>query len=130
MSVKNPDLIPLFNKIKTLIKPYEKYFTVADGEGAYSLVHKGEIYIGKYTRDEVYFVGILIQKHYVGFYFMPQYSTEHKPDYFSGEDLLKLLKGKSCYYIVENKFTSEVQDQLKEALKKGFECYKKKGWVK
>jgi hypothetical protein len=130
MTVKNPQLIPLFNKIKRFIEPYSKYFNIVENEAEYGLVYNGQIEFDKFKRDEVYFCGIIIQKHYVGFYFMPQYTTNKGPEYFSGPDFLKLLKGKSCYYITEKSFTKKVQDELKQALKKGLESYKNKEWIK
>lgn len=130
MTIKNKDLIPLFNKLKKLVEPYSKYFSIDENESGYALIHKGLVDFGKYQRDEVYFVGIMIQKNYVGFYFMPQYTTDNDPQYFSKPELLKLLKGKSCYYITEKKYSEQIESQIKEALDKGFEIYRKKGWTK
>lgn len=62
---------------------------------------------------------------------MPQYTTrEGGPEYFSGQELRKPLKGKSCYHITEVKFDDIVEAQLKEALDKGLGSYKKLGWIK
>jgi hypothetical protein len=130
MAVKNPDLIPLFEEIKNLMKVYEKHFDIKEGEGAYNLIYKGNVEVGKYVRDEVYFASALIQKNFVGFYFMPQYTTGYTPEYFSGSNMLKVLKGKSCYNVSEKTFKEEFKVELVEALKKGFETYKKKGWIK
>jgi hypothetical protein len=139
MSIKNPNLIPLFEKLKALLEPYAPYFEVEESDGEYGLVHKGEVKTdkggyalkGKELRElsEVYFAGLIIQKSYVGFYFMPQYTTGLPPENFSEIELLKLLKGKSCYYITGKHFTPEVKGLIKQALDKGFEEYKKRGWV-
>jgi len=77
-------------------------------------------------RKEIFFAGLIIQKHYVGFYFMPVYSQPEIKKLF-GEELLATLKGKSCFYIKHD--DPVVLAQTKDALKKGLELYKNKGWV-
>lgn len=106
------------------------YFTVLENEGAYNLIHKGIVEFDKYKRDEVYFASLLIQKNFVGFYFMPQYTTENGPEFYSAKNLISLLKGKSCYNITESAFTAEVEADLDAALRKGLTAYKEKGWIK
>jgi hypothetical protein len=135
MPVKNTELIPLFNKLKNIISAYSSYFDINENESGYSLVYKGEVKFNKYTRDEVYFVGVMIQKAYIGFYFIPQYSTEFGPEYFAGPNMLKLLKGKSCYYLKPKLFEDPEQakaliDEIKSMLEKGLNVYKEKGWVR
>ena len=48
-------------------------------------------------RKEVYFAGLIIQKSYVGFHFMPVFAEAHLKPVFAPE-LLELLKGKSCFH--------------------------------
>jgi hypothetical protein len=77
-------------------------------------------------RSEVYFGGLIIQKAYLGFYFMPVYTHEdHKSVFHPG--LLRLLKGKSCFHIKQ--LDPVLSSQIEEALKIGFEIYHKNGWV-
>lgn len=133
MAVKNPALVPLFNKLKDILSKYSNHFDVLESEGAYHLIYKGEVKFDKYVRDEVYFASLMIQKNFVGFYFVPQYSTENGPEYYAGEKMLNLLKGKSCYNITQNAFdnNSEVLVfELKEMLDKGLNNYKERGWAK
>jgi hypothetical protein len=40
---------------------------------------------------------------------------------------LKLLKGKSCFYIRE--MSPKLKQQIIEALEVGYELYKKRGWI-
>ena len=77
-------------------------------------------------RKEFWFAAILVQKGYVGFYFMPVYVCEPRKESIPNE-LMKTLKGKSCFHITKN--DAVIMEQIKEALKLGYEDYKKRGWV-
>ena len=73
-----------------------------------------------------YFASAIIQKGYVGFYFMPVYSTPEMKDLFPPE-LLSLLKGKSCFHI--KKLDKKLLAQVRKALKDGYKLYKTREWV-
>jgi hypothetical protein len=89
------------------------------------MVYKG--YCDRWKKKkEVFFAGLIIQKSYVGFYFMPIYAETDLKEVFKPE-LLKLLKGKSCFHI--KKLDDELKSQIREALELGFELYKERGWV-
>ncbi|TGK09587.1 DUF1801 domain-containing protein [Leptospira selangorensis] len=124
-----PELVPIFNEIKKLMKPYIKGSIKerGDSKGQYGLVSEMEIEVNGKKKPEVYFVGALVQKGYVGFYFMPVYSEPELKKVLP-QELLKCLKGKSCFYI--KKKDPILLSQIKDALKLGYEDYKKKGWVK
>jgi hypothetical protein len=125
--VKNPELIPLFEKLKKLLKPYEDgMFHKHNESGNYDLWSKKEIEIAGRKRKEVFFVGIIIQKHYVGLYYMPVYTDTDIKKVFKSE-LLSTLKGKSCFYI--KKDDPVLMSQIKDALRIGYNLYKKRGWV-
>jgi len=127
MTVKNPDLLPLFGQLKQLLEPYAEHFTVRrDEPGYYDLWSERDLVIADRKRKEVYFAGIIIQKSYVGFYYMPIY-TDTSAEEFFGPELLSLLKGKSCFYIKE--LTPVLQAQIERVLKEGFELYRSRGWV-
>jgi hypothetical protein len=49
-------------------------------------------------RDELWFAGALIQKGYVGYYFNPEYASGNGGKAVTPE-LMKCLKGKSCFHI-------------------------------
>ncbi len=124
-----PELVPIFEKIKSLLLPYEKGSIRIRGEsgGQINLVSEMEISVEGRIKPEVYFASALVQKGYVGFYFMPVYAKPEMKKIFQPE-LLKCLKGKSCFHI-------KTQDpilfsQIRDALKLGYEEFKKKGWVK
>ncbi|WP_244280616.1 DUF1801 domain-containing protein [Leptospira saintgironsiae] len=124
-----PELVPIFNEIKKLMKPYIKGTLKewGDSKGQYGLVSEMEIEINGKKKPEIYFSGALVQKGYVGFYFMPVYSEPELKKVLP-QELLKCLKGKSCFYIKKN--DPVLLSQIKDALKLGYEDYKKKGWVK
>jgi hypothetical protein len=127
MAVKNPDLLPLFEQAKSLLEPYSEYFAVRrDEPGYFDLWANKEIIIEGRKRSEVFFAGLIVQKSYVGFYFMPVYTEDEAKEFF-GAELLATLKGKSCFYL--KKLTPELRQQMQEALEKGFEMYNAKGWV-
>ncbi len=127
-SAGQPELPPIFDKIKKLMKPYEKGTIVSKGEngGIYNLVSEKTFeFMGK-IREELYFASIIIQKGYVGFYFMPVYGDTKLKDVIAPE-LLKCLKGKACFHI--KKDDPQIMGQIKDALKVGYEGYKMRGWV-
>ena len=127
MTVKNPELIPLFEEAKRLLKPYEKVFHARrDEPGYYDLWSEREVMVNDKKRDSVYFASLIIQKSYVGFYFMPVYTHEEAKDLF-GDEMLSLLKGKSCFYLKE--LTPEIKRQMKHALEGGLKLYRERDWA-
>jgi hypothetical protein len=125
--MKNPQFKPLFDEIKNLVQEYEKYFQVQiDTEDRYELWSEKEVVIAGRKRKDIFFVGLIIQKSYVGFYYMPVYIEKELKKVFRSE-LLKLLKGKSCFYIKE--LNDTLREQIKEALEKGYKLYKERGWI-
>jgi hypothetical protein len=75
---------------------------------------------------EVYFAELIIKSSYVGFYYMSVYAETDIKNMF-GSELLKLLKGKSCFHI--KKLDEEIEKQISEALELRFLTYKEKGWI-
>lgn len=57
---------------------------------------------------------------------MPIYIDVGLNEVFKPE-LMKLLKGKSCFYIRD--LSPDITSQIEEALKIGYEIYKERGWV-
>ena len=77
-------------------------------------------------RRKCILTGSLIQKSYVGFYFMPVYAEPQIKAFFPTE-LLALLKGKSCFHVKE--LTDELEGQIGAALERGMALYRERGWV-
>lgn len=77
-------------------------------------------------RQEVFFASAIIQKGYVGLYFMPVYAAPELKRVFD-PDLLALLKGKSCFHI--KALDARLRARIKSALARGFSLYTQNGWV-
>jgi hypothetical protein len=125
-SAGQPELVPIFNSIKKLLLPYEKgSIAIRGGKGGQIiLVSNKPVEINGKKRDELWFAAALIQKGYVGFYFMPVFSKPEIKEVFKPE-LLKCLKGKSCFHI--KKADPVIYAQIEEALAKGYLAHKKAG---
>jgi hypothetical protein len=123
-----PELVPIFEAIKKLMAPYEKGHLRFLGEkaGQVVLISDKEVVIDGRKREELWFVSALVQKGYVGFYYMPVYMNEPVRRQLPAE-FLKCLKGKACFHIKKN--DPLLLGQIKEALKIGYEDYKAKGWI-
>jgi hypothetical protein len=122
------ELVTIWEKIRDLILPYEKGAIKVHGGsgGKVTLIsHKPFEFMGR-TRPELWVAAALIQKGYVGFYFMPAYGHDKPSDIFEPE-LLKCLKGKSCFHI--KKDDPQLFQQIKRSLKLGVALYKKRGWI-
>ena len=121
------NLVAIFNKLKTLLKKYENPLKPKfDLDSKYDLWSIKEVEIARRKKKEVYFAGLIIQSSYVGFYYMPIYADTNLQDVFKPE-LLKLLKGKSCFHI--KKLDAELEKQIMEALEIGYQLYKNRGWI-
>ncbi len=97
-----------------------------DLDSKYDLWSFKEVEVAGRKRKEVFFASIIIQSRHVGLYYMPVYTDTDLKDVFEPE-LLKLLKGKSCFHI--KKLDSILERQIKEALEAGYQLYKRRGWI-
>jgi hypothetical protein len=127
-SAGQENLLPIFEEIKTLLLPYVKgSMKMLGGTGGeMAIVSEIPVEIAGRKRDELWFAGIIVQKGYVGFYYMPVYADPEMKSIFKPE-LLKCLKGKSCFHI--KKYDKEIFSQIKSALKVGYDGYLEKGWI-
>lgn len=127
-SAGQPELVPIFNELKKLMQPYVKGHLIvrSDEPGQYGLWSDKIVEVFGRKRNDLYFGGLLIQKGYVGFYFMPVYADPVLLKQLH-PDLVKCLKGKSCFHIKKN--DPALMQHAKDALKKGYDCYKEKGWI-
>ena len=125
---KQKELISIFNKLKKILNKYEKGTIKSkwDLDSKYDLWSIKDLEIAGRKRKEVYFAALITQSNYVGFYFMPVYVDTTMKDVF-GPELLKLLKGKSCFHV--KKLDKNLEKQIKDALDKGYKLYKKRGWI-
>jgi hypothetical protein len=127
MAVKNESLVPLFEEVKVLLSRHADRFTSRrDEPGYYDLWSEKRVEVAGRERDEVFFAGLIIQKSYVGFYFMPVYTDGDLAAVF-GAELLALRKGKSCFHI--RALTPALEEQVRAALAAGLHLYEERGWV-
>lgn len=121
------DLTSIFTQIKPLLARYQPPLVARHDEpGYYDLWSEKNLIIDGRKRKEVFFAGLIIQKDYVGFYFMPVYAEPEVKTVFAPE-LARLLKGKSCFHI--KKLDDTLLKHLEDALQTGFELYQQRGWV-
>ncbi len=124
------DLDAIFARLETSLRRYAPPFVVRSGGVAgkrdCQLWSERPVEIGGRKRGEVYFAGLIAQKGYVGFYFMPVYTHGSQKEMFAPE-LLALLKGKSCFHV--KRVDDELLKHVEDALAAGFELYRERGWV-
>jgi hypothetical protein len=127
MTVKNEKLLPLFAEVRQLLQPYAETFAARrDEPGYYDLWSEKDVVIVGRPKKEVSFAGLIMQKSHVGFFFMPVYADGDLRAVF-GPELLATLKGKSCFRL--KRLTPELAEQIRAALRAGFELYEERGWV-
>lgn len=123
-------LLSTFAKLKAILKPYETQYDLTpqfDLDSRYDLWSRKDVVIAWKKRTAWYFAGIIIQSSYVWFYFMPIYCD---PDFIRPllhPDLLKLLKGKSCFHIKH--IDDTLLQHISEALKVGYALYQREWWL-
>jgi hypothetical protein len=121
------DLNAIFVELRTLLKQYQPPLVPKlDDDAHYDLWSVKDLVIAGRERKEVFFAGLIIQKAYVGFYYMPVYANPDMKEVFAPE-LLKLLKGKSCFHL--KKLDGALKRQIEHALAAGIECYRENGWI-
>ena len=127
-SAGQPEMILIFERLKKLLKPYAKGVIKAYEAtyGQINLVSHKPVEIAGRKREELWFVSALIQKGYVGLYYMPIYGYKELGKQIHPE-LMKCLKGKACFHIKKN--DDELFKQIDEALALGYDAYKKMKWV-
>src|SRR4030095_8400567 len=123
-----PQLVLIFEEIKKMLAPYKKGTMKLSGgfDAKVALVSKKPVEILGRKRDELWFAGALVQKGYVGFYFMPVYADVSIKKLIKPE-LLSCLKGKSCFHI--KKLDKEIFSQIQHALEVGYTAWVKRGWL-
>ena len=121
------ELKSIFDQLKPILNKYEPPLTAShDFDSRYELWSEKEIELNGKKRDKVFFASIIIQSNYVGLYHMPYYAdTEVRKNV--KPELLKLLKGKSCFHI--KNLDQKLLKQIKATLENGFKVYKKREWI-
>lgn len=124
-----PNLASVYDELQSVLQKHAPPFTARTNavrnKRNYILVSEKEVVIDGRKKPEMWFAGIIEQKGYIGFYYMPIYCVPNMKSLSPG--LMKLLKGKSCFYI--KSITPELCKDIDAALKSGLAAYKKIGWV-
>ena len=82
------------------------------------------VYGGKPTAISL--ASLILQKSYVGFYFMPIYIEPALKKKLAAP-LNKLLQGKTCFHV--KKLDADLLEHIEAALNEGIKCYKARGWL-
>lgn len=122
------ELLAIFEAVKKEVKFYEKGTVKAriDIQGKYDLWSEKPVEAFGRKYPAMAFASVILQSGYVGFYFMPVYGSDKVKETIPPE-LLKTLKGKACFHIKTT--DKDLMKQIKQALKSGYDAYKKQGWV-
>jgi hypothetical protein len=124
------DLLEVFDRLEALLAHYVPPLVPRSGsvrgKRDYQLWSERPVVIEERERKEVYFAGVIAQKAHIGFYFMPVHTHAEQKGLFAPE-LLALLRGKSCFHVkhLDDALLAHVED----ALARGFELYRERGWV-
>ncbi len=128
-SAGQTELVLIFYTIKKMAEPYHgkgDMIMHADTGGQFNLVSHKSVVIAGRERKELWFISALVQKGYVGFYYMPINSGGDIRKQFSPE-FMKLLKGKACFHI--KKYDPAIIKEVAKAFKIGYTAYKDMGWI-
>lgn len=116
-----------FIKLKNLLKKYEGTFIPkVDSDTEYDLWSFKDVEILGRKKSEINFAVIQVKSSYIGFYFMPIYIEPAISEKIEN-NLLKLLKGKSCFHI--KSIDQLLIKQITHALKVGYDYYLEKKFV-
>ncbi|HVM97658.1 MAG TPA: hypothetical protein VMT89_14785, partial [Candidatus Acidoferrales bacterium] len=125
---KSASLSQIYDQLETLLKQYSPPFVVGPGgkvgsKRHYDLVSPKKIVIAGRERDCLYFASLIEQKGYIGFYYMPSPAVRAK----IAPQVLKLLKGQSCYHV--KSLDPGLLADIKAALDLGLKHYEREGWI-
>lgn len=130
---KSASLEAVFDSLHQLLSRYSPPLktqsgTVRGKKDFHLTIPKAVVVPGAYEDKpvEVGLAAIILQKGYVGFYFMPIY-IEPALKKKLAPLLNKLLQGKTCFHI--QKLDEELLGHIKAALDEGMKNYKQRGWL-
>ena len=127
------ELKKIFDSLKKILEKYSPPFSVKTPSEAlrnktsYELTSYKKVVIAGRPKDEVYFAGLIIQKDYVGFYYMLAYADTPEVRERLKPEFLALMKGKSCFHIKSK--DKWILDEVKKALDLGLKYYRQQGWI-
>lgn len=122
------DLIEIFQTVRASMQPYETlgFNSRINSDTEYDLwSDKNVVLMGK-ERNEIYFAGLKIMTSSVTLHFMLIYTNPEVKELLH-PDLIKLLKGKSCFHF--KKLDETLMEHITQALDIGYKTYKQNEWV-
>lgn len=132
-SSKPSSLQSVFDSLRSLMTRHVPPFSAASGQirnkaDFHLVVPKPVAIPGAYGGKPypIAMASIILQSGYVGFYYMPIYMEKGTRAKLSPA-LLKLLKGKSCFYV--KSLDSSLESDIASALVFGESCFRAKGWL-
>jgi hypothetical protein len=133
VNAKAEKLQDVYQSLHTLLSRYAPPFkaisgNVRDKSDLHLVTPKAIAVPGAYggKPTQIAMASIILQKGYVGFYFMPIYMNPVLAGKLS-PSLKKLLKGKTCFHIKQ--LDPALSDDIDAALKEGVKSFKDRGWV-
>jgi hypothetical protein len=130
---KQTSLQAIYEELHELLSEYAPPFVLEEdsikGKRDLHLQAPGPVIVpGKYggSPKVVGMASIILQKGYVGFYFLPIYLEPALAKKLS-PGLRKLLKGKTCFYV--RRLTPELKKDVRAALEIGKKDFAKRGWI-
>jgi len=126
-SAAKQDLSALYDELVSLARPFEKQFAIRQPKpGQYHLWAEGEMELNGKSYKEMFFIGIQTNKSAVVIHYLPLYVD---PDLKKriDPDLVKLLKGKSCFHI--KKLDDTLKKSITSSFKIGVDFFRKKNWI-
>ncbi len=130
------DLDAIFEQLKKLLQKHAQGLelrtttigpTAIGTKRALHLYGKKNVSILGRKAQRTYVSGIIMQKHFVGFYSMPIYSHPALRASIRSEKTKKMLKGKSCINVTN--LDEDALADLERVLEEGIATYKKEGWI-
>ncbi len=122
------DLIEIFQTIRAAMQPYETFgfSSRINSDKEYDLWSEKNIMLLGKQRNEIYFAGLKVMTSSVTLHFMLIYTNPEVKELLH-PDLIKLLKGKSCFHF--KKLDETLMKHITNALNIGYKAYKQNEWV-
>jgi len=118
---------PVFEELKGLFAKHVPPLVVLSNQaGRFELVTSKPYLIKGIRKDNAYFGAVMEKKGFIGLYLMFIYEAPEKLERF-GPELIKLLKGKSCFHV--KKLDENLKEQIADALEEGMAYYRAAGAI-
>ncbi len=122
------DLNYIFQFLSESISQHEAIFRTT-GDGKTKFEAKGTLAAmqGKQKVDGFYFASILLKPKDVRFYFFPVYTHVNELHSTLSPELLKFLKGKSCFHV--KYLNTEIEAEIHSLIQESIKLYQENNWL-